>query len=109
MDDFDLVRLGIMGPLMNGPPPRIARDTVNGYIISTVDSYDMGPETAVIDSEHTRILERYTSEIAARHGHKLWVKKALKFKKGYKITAIGYGALVGNKKVLLSSPRKADD
>lgn len=95
--------LGMFGEisrgLTGGGATRIARDEVDGLIVSTVDSGDMGPETAVIDRNGTHPVERYESEDEARKGHVAWVEN---IRKGVrKVTKLGYGRLIEDEPITL--------
>ena len=98
MTDF----LNLLGGVIGGPGRRIGRlepEDNNGIGVSTVDSCDMGCETAILDNKGTYIVERYDSEEEAKKGHRRWVRRA---KKGLKkITDIGYGDLTGKEEIEL--------
>lgn len=87
---------------MTSPSLPIARTTLdNGVIVSTVDTPDQGPETAIIDSNGAHPVERYESVQAAEIGHAKWSAKAANFSNGDKITMLGYGGLVDPEEVTL--------
>ncbi len=72
----------------------------NGLFVSTVDTGDMGPETAIIDLEgNAHPVERYNSVERALNGHKNWVRLAKCSPK--KIVELGYGELCGEREVEL--------
>ena len=58
------------------PSKRIALDQVGDYTISTLDTSDCGPETAIWKGEDGEIIivERYNTIPAAIEGHKAWVE-----------------------------------
>lgn len=91
---------GIIGLLlgMAVPSPSIARTDVNGLTVSTVDSPDMGPETAICDINGAHPVERYKTVAKAKLGHEKWVKRA---KTITSITKLGYSDLVDEQKVTL--------
>lgn len=60
--------------MAKNPPPKIGRNAVKGFIVSTVHSSDMGRETAIIDKHKTHIMDRYDTEEEAQEGHKKWIK-----------------------------------
>jgi hypothetical protein len=74
-----------------------------GIGVSTIDSSDLGFETAILDGSGAHPVERYDTLEQAKAGHAKWVKKA---KAGLKhIVKLGYGDLIGSKKMKLV-PRK---
>lgn len=82
-DDIERVQLSMLGgifrSMLEGPPPIIGRDTVEGNIIvSTIKPYDLESyETALIDGpDDAVIVERYETEEEALKGHARWVEKA---------------------------------
>lgn len=95
---------GLIQGITSGPAPKLGRDVVNGYLISTVDSYDQGPETAVIDSGGTHVVQRYYDKAEALKGHKKWVKRAEKFKPGKKLTDVGYPVWGDEEQFVLTPP-----
>jgi hypothetical protein len=48
------------------------RTVVNGLIVSTVPTPDMGWETAIVDAKRASPVERYCSEKQAVAGHERW-------------------------------------
>jgi hypothetical protein len=52
------------------------RTEINGLIVSTVLTYDMGWETAIVDAKKARPVERYGSEEQATAGHERWCRWA---------------------------------
>jgi hypothetical protein len=92
--------LGDLMSLMSGMQRgnHIARTKVNGFVVSTVVSADMGPETAIIDANETYPVERYASEDAALEGHEKWIKSAVN---GATITKLGYKSIVDDEQVVL--------
>ncbi len=52
------------------------KETVAGLKVSTVESCDLGYETAVIDARGTYSVERYETEGDALAGHARWVAAA---------------------------------
>ncbi len=69
---------------------KIDRTEANGFIISTVDSYDLGPETAIVGANGTFPVERYLDRDDAKEGHKKWVEKCLSSEGNLKISELGY-------------------
>jgi len=80
-------------------PVSIARDEVNGVIVSTVITNDRGPETAIIDRAGTHPVERYDTEDDAIKGHKKWVKEAETITD---VIKLGYTSLVPSTLIHLS-------
>jgi hypothetical protein len=93
---------GMMNAIGMGAAPRIAKTEVEveggTLIVSTIDSWDMGPETAIIDAVTTYIVERYPSVMAAEVGHNKWELFA---KTAKEVKDVGYGELVEEKTVTL--------
>lgn len=73
----------------HGPKKIIDKTKVeNGLIVSTVDTFDYGLETAIITTvKRIHVVERYEDEKSAEIGHKKWVEFA-KDGIGKEITAI---------------------
>ena len=91
----------IFGALENGPPESLARTEQDGSIISTVDTPDMGPETAILDANGTHPVARYATVEEAKKGHEEWVafiNQGLR-----KVSKLGYGDMVGDEEITLSS------
>lgn len=80
------------------PHERIGKDHVNGLVVSTVLTKDMGWETAIIDANGTSPVQRYLSKEAAVDGHERWKEFALD---GERITRLGYGELVEPTEIVL--------
>lgn len=57
-------------------PPVCEPVTVAGLRVSTVDTPDLGFETAITDAAGTYPVERHATEEAAAVGHRLWVAAA---------------------------------
>ena len=98
-DGFDV--LDTLTSLLGGMQPgkKIARTKIDNFIVSTVVTVDMGPETAVKDStDEWFVLQRYETQEGATAGHKVWSKFV---RDGHReITALGYMSFP-NKKVTL--------
>lgn len=91
--------LGLFDAIAKGEAPRIARTWVNGLTVSTVNSWDCGPETAILDASRAYPVERYFSEEEALAGHERWVEKC---RQGLTvITKLGYGHLIESETVTL--------
>ncbi len=88
-DDFSKLMNAILGG--GGAHPAIDRTDVGEFTVSTVDSMDMGPETAIIDSEGAHPVERYETIEEATTGHQAWVARLKKGER--KITRLGYGSM----------------
>ena len=74
-----------------GPQDRVARNLVKGLVVSTVNTSDMGYETAILDTEHAHPVERYDTREDAVRGHAHWKRRARTLTK---VTRLGYGSLV---------------
>lgn len=71
----------------------------SGLIVSTVNSLDLGPETAIIDRNGVHPVERYNSTELARDGHFQWVSK---IEGGLReITKLGYMDVVEEEMITL--------
>ena len=93
--------------LFNGfkPTTPIDRSTIGGYTISTVDTCDCGPETAIIDANGSHPVERYNSIEEAREGHLKWVAfigEEVILKGNKTITKLGYGSSLPDKEIELT-------
>lgn len=77
--------------IASGPAPTIAKDAVDGLTVSTIDSVDMGPETAIIDKNGAHPVERYATKAAALKGHAEWLKRVVGLNE---VVRLGYGDLV---------------
>lgn len=60
-----------------GSSTPVDRATVNGLIVSTVLTTDLGYETAIIDRHGAHPVERYPDKEAAQKGHNTWCLDAL--------------------------------
>ena len=76
----------------------IGKNNVNGLIISTVVTVDLGPETAIIDKNGTHPVQRYNDKVEAEKGHAEWVEKAKTIKK---VTKLGYPGITEDKEITL--------
>lgn len=76
----------------------IGKNNVNGLIISTVVTVDLGPETAIIDKNGTYPVQRYNDKVDAEKGHAEWVEKAKTIKKA---TKLGYPGITEDEEITL--------
>lgn len=84
----------LLDAIESGPARHIVPTTELGcdLSVSTVNSVDMGPETAILDADgNARIVERYETEELAIEGHQRWVEKAATLTK---VLDVGYGTSV---------------
>src|SRR3972149_1621485 len=94
MDDiFNLIRG------MTSSSTSIARVKVEDFTVSTVNSADMGPETAICSDKGTYPVERYDDIQSAKIGHLKWVKFLEDGNR--EIISIGYGSIIGPKVINL--------
>jgi hypothetical protein len=75
------------------PSPKIRRTAVSGVIVSTVDSIDAGPETAILNGNGAMPVERYGSVQEAIAGHSRWVETCRQ-QVPATVNRLGYGDLV---------------
>jgi hypothetical protein len=89
---FNDLLLNMMSGQFPGPKKVIDRTEIeNGLKVSTVDTYDYGLETAIVQTDNlVHVVERYESEENAKIGHEKWVGFA-KDGIGKEITAIYFG------------------
>jgi len=81
--------LSLMGAILEGGPKRqIDRTEVGGVTVSTVDTVDLGLETAICDAVGAHPVEHYETEEQARAGHAAWVARAPELTT---IRKLGYG------------------
>lgn len=66
----------------------IGKNEVDGLTVSTVNTIDMGFETAIRDKNGYNPVERYGNEIDAKIGHYQWCKNIVGMDK---VTRLGYG------------------
>lgn len=102
MDSF---RKLLSGMIPGKPLGRLEPENNNGLGVSTIDSTDMGYETAILDDgnpdgERALPVERYKSEEAAIEGHAKWCE-FVKDGKGKVITRLGYEDMVDTKEITL--------
>jgi len=102
MSMFDIFNM--LDGMSKGTAPKIDRTVLDGFIISTVDTHDCGPETAIIDENNTHIVERYSSVEEAQTGHAKWVKFLQEGNRN--ITDIGYGESIESENRILVSNSK---
>jgi len=69
----------------------LGRDVVDGLIVSTANTIDMGYETAIINRNPQIIVERYEDKEQAKAGHSRWLKKVVGMKEA---VDIGYGSII---------------
>ena len=97
----------LFGAMAAGPAPQIARDEIPAgdgtLLVSTVDSYDCGPETAICDANGAHPVERYKTRDEAVIGHAKWIKDAPTLKT---IIRLGYGKVAEDEEVTLVPVRK---
>jgi hypothetical protein len=91
---FSLIGAMLDG-LKNPPQPMFRTQCDNGLSVSTVNTSDMGMETAIIAHCHAHPVERYKdSAKAAKAGHKKWVEFCNQENViGKKITELGCGCV----------------
>lgn len=77
---------------------KVDKTLVNGLIVSTVWTTDMGYETALIDKNKVYPVERYADIEEAKKGHLKWVKDAETIEA---CIELGYGSLIDEKPVKL--------
>ena len=93
---FEAIAGGMNG---NYDSRKVGKDAVNGLVVSTCYTTDMGYETAILDCNNTYPVERYDSKEDAEEGHKKWIKFC-KSKKT-KITKLGYGSFIDDEEAIL--------
>jgi hypothetical protein len=77
--------------MSHGKRNTIGRDKVRGMIVSTIDTKDLGPETAILDKNGAHPVERYNDRVDAERGHKMWVDKIKTESKVIKLPYPGLG------------------
>jgi len=84
--------LSLFGAIIQGgPESRIDRTVVGGLTVSTVDTLDMGFETAICDAVGCHPVEHYETREQAVAGHALWVARAPELTV---IRKLGYGTIL---------------
>jgi hypothetical protein len=91
-----------------GPQPNVLpKDKANGLGISTINSQDMGYETAILDAKNAHPVERYETEDEAKAGHAKWLKRV---QEGLsEVTRLGYGDIVDDEQITLVPYDDEDD
>jgi len=84
---------------MTSSSTSIARVKVEDFTVSTVNSADMGPETAICSDKKVYPVERYDDIQSAKIGHLKWVKFLEDGNR--EIIDVGYGSIVGPKVINL--------
>ena len=97
----DILRL--FGGILDGASQpyehrKIGRDASGRFVVSTVDSPDLGYETALCDKKGAHPVERYDTLEEAEAGHKKWVSTASTLTS---VKKLGYGELVDDKQIEL--------
>lgn len=91
--------MNFFGAISNERSTIIDRTDIDGFTVSTVNTSDCGPETAIIDAIGAHPVERYTTVEKAKEGHQKWVNF---IKSGERnITKLGYGTIVDAVKITL--------
>lgn len=89
--------------ISGGPRPPLARTEVKAgdswLIVSTVDTADCGPETAIMDGRGAHPVERYATVEDALVGHRRWVAKLEAGER--EVAKLGYGTSIQPKTVVL--------
>ena len=96
MNDF----FSLFDAMLSGPAPVIKRSELGNFIVSTVNTVDCGPETAIVDNKGAHPVQRYNTVEEAERGHEEWVKK-IKNDGVRKVQELGYGSLVDPKDITL--------
>ena len=90
------------------PGPLRYRTEVNGLVVSTVMTFDMGWETAILDVHSAYPVERYASEELACEGHERWCSWAAD-SRNTTVHRVGWFLGIGEKDFLLERiPGKAE-
>jgi hypothetical protein len=85
--------LSLVGATLCGRPPVIARTYVEpGFIVSTADTHDCGPETAILHDGGTCPVARYPTKEKALAGHRYYVEELKVGRREF--TKLGYGTSV---------------
>lgn len=72
----DAVLKTLLSMLMHTPDKKVYRDDVDGLTVSTVETFDAGYETAIVDKDNNaHVVEHYPSEAHAILGHAKWKKQ----------------------------------
>jgi hypothetical protein len=88
-DLFSLLRAVVLGR----PHSTIARTHVEpGFIVSTTDTHDCGPETAILHDGGTCPVARYPTKEKALAGHRYYVEELKVGRREF--TKLGYGTSV---------------
>jgi uncharacterized protein YggE len=85
---------GALGAIAAGPAPIIKRTDVEEkqITISTVNSVDCGPETAILTIDEVYVVQRYDTEEEAKKEHENWVKRIEDGQTDF--VEVGYGSSI---------------
>lgn len=72
----------------------------DGFNVSTVNTSDMGYETAICDKEGVHPVERYENREQAKKGHDKWIEYVKNYN-GWEVKELGYGVLCESEKIIL--------
>ena len=92
----DFLRL-MMGATISSVLVKRTKLLKEGFIISTVQTVDMGYETAICDREGAQPVERYKTLEEAEKGHTKWEDFIVKGNR--KVTKLGFASLVDDKEI----------
>jgi len=93
---------GMFGAMTKGAAPDVLpKEEVNGLKVSTVNTHDMGFETAILDKNGAYCVQRYETKDQAEKGHQKWINMC---KDGLtEIVEIGYGDIVEPEEIRLEA------
>lgn len=84
----------------------IARTETHGVVISTVNTPDMGPETALVDSNGAHPVARYSSVEEAKDGHWKWCEKVESTRGGLEVYKLCWFGDLVEAKLIQIVPKK---
>lgn len=94
-----MIQVGILGQAVS-PPYQLEKRFIGDFAVSTVNSLDMGWETAVArQNESWHVVERYETKEQAIAGHARWCERAAEGLTT--VTDIGYPGAIEPKEVTL--------
>jgi hypothetical protein len=80
---------------------QLARTYIDGVVINTAMTGDLGYETAVLDAEAAHPVARYATEDQARAGHQWWRKHIVG---AQTVIELGYPGAIEDEEVRLVRP-----
>ena len=105
LDDIGKM-LGSITTGLQGNIDIIERTDLDGFVVSTINTSDMGPETAIIDENGTHPVARYKNVKTAKLAHIGWVTRIKTGERRF--VKLGYGVTIDEENITIE-PFQATD